>query len=304
MTKKQGIILAHVLLFLVNSFYGANYVIAKGIMPKYIGPNAFILIRVLGAGLLFWVLFIFSREKVAKKDFPRLMLAGLFGVSLNQLLFFNGLMLTSPVNSSIIMTSTPILVFCLSMIFLKERLTWFKAGGILLGSVGALLLIFLGRKGDIYSSPVGDLFIFMNAMSYGMYLVVVKPLMSKYRPMTVITWAFTFGAIFVMLYPPTWPQVQSFLDQDIPIGIWLRIGFVVLFVTFFAYLFSVIALKHVSPTVTSSYIYFQPLLAALFVVLFFYLGFEDYRGSLTWTKAACGLLIFAGVYLIGKRKKH
>lgn len=303
MSKKSGIILAHVLLFLVNTFYGANYVIAKGIMPKYIGPNAFILIRVLGAGILFWLLYIFVREKIDKKDLPRLMLAGLFGVSLNQLLFFNGLMLTSPVNSSIIMTSTPILVFCLSMIFLNEKLTWFKAGGIVLGSVGALLLIFLGRKGDIHSSPLGDMFIFFNAMSYGMYLVVVKPLMQKYKPMTVITWAFTFGCAFVMMYPPTWTQLTEFVQIDVPIEIWFRIGFVVLFVTFFAYLFSVIALKHVSPTVTSSYIYFQPLLAALFVVLFFYLGFEDYRGSLTWTKAACGLLIFAGVYLIGKKTK-
>jgi drug/metabolite transporter (DMT)-like permease len=302
MTKKSGILLAHVLLFLVNTFYGANYVIAKGIMPTFIGPNAFILIRVLGAGILFWMLFLFNREKVAKKDLGRLILVGLFGVSLNQLFFFNGLMLTSPVNSSIIMTSTPILVFCLSMIFLKERLTWSKGIGIGLGAIGASTLIFLGQKGNYDSSALGDLFILINAMSYGMYLVLVKPLMQKYNPMTVITWAFTFGAIFVMLFPPTWQQVYDFTQIDVPVGIWLRIGFVVLFVTFLAYLFSVIALKHVSPTVTSSYIYFQPLLAALFVLLFFYFGFEDYRGGLTWINGMCGLLIFAGVYLISRKK--
>ena len=272
-------------------------------MPDYIGPNAFILIRVLCATILFWALFIFSREKIAKKDVLRLLLAGLFGVSLNQLLFFNGLMLTSPVNSSIIMTSTPILVFVLSMFFLKEKLTWLKGIGILLGSAGAVTLIFMSRTGDAHSSPLGDLFIFLNAMSYGMYLVVVKPLMQKYKPMTVITWAFTFGLIFVLLYPGTWPQIADFVQNPVPVEIWYRIAFVVIFVTFFAYLFNVIALKHVSPTVTSSYIYFQPLLAALFVVLFFYLGLEDYRGSLTWTKALCGLLIFIGVYLISKKGK-
>ena len=301
MTKKSGILLAHVLLFFVNTFYGANYVVAKGIMPTYIGPNAFILIRVIGAGALFWIMYLFNRERIAKKDLGRLMLVGLFGVSLNQLFFFNGLMLTSPVNSSIIMTSTPILVFCLSMIFLKERLTWSKGIGILLGALGASTLIFLGQKGDQHSSTMGDLFILINAMSYGMYLVLVKPLMQKYRPMTVITWAFTFGAMFVMLYPPTWGQVQEFTQIEVPVAIWLRIGFVVLFVTFFAYLFSVIALKYVSPTVTSSYIYFQPLLAALFVVLFFHLGFEDYRGGLSWEKGMCGLLIFCGVYLISRK---
>lgn len=302
MTKKSGILLAHVLLFLVNTFYGANYVIAKGIMPTFIGPNAFILLRVLGAGILFWILFLFNREKIAKKDIGRLILVGLFGVSLNQLFFFNGLMLTSPVNSSIIMTSAPILVFCLSMIFLKERLNWSKGIGIGLGAVGATILIFLGQSGDHHSSAVGDLFILINAFSYGMYLVLVKPLMQKYRPMTVITWAFTFGTMFVLLYPPTWGQVYDLIQIDVPVNVWLRIGFVVIFVTFLAYLFSVIALKYVTPTVTSSYIYFQPLLAALFVILFSYFGFEDYSGGLTWTKGACGLLIFAGVYLISRKK--
>jgi drug/metabolite transporter (DMT)-like permease len=302
MTKKSGVFLAHVLLFLVNTFYGANYVVAKGIMPTFIGPNAFIFLRVLGAGVLFWILFLFNRERIAKKDFGRLILVGLFGVSLNQLFFFNGLMLTSPVNSSIIMTSAPILVFCLSMIFLKERLTWSKGIGIGLGAAGASTLIFLAQSGDQHSSALGDLFILINAFSYGMYLVLVKPLMQKYKPMTVITWAFTFGIMFVLLFPPTWGQLYEVTQIEMPLKVWFRIGFVVIFVTFLAYLFSVIALKYVSPTVTSSYIYFQPLLAALFVILFSYLGFEDYSGGLSWTKAGCGLLIFAGVYLISRKK--
>ena len=46
----------------VVKFYGANYVIAKGVMPTYVGPNGFILMRVMGAVVLFWIiLLLFSK---------------------------------------------------------------------------------------------------------------------------------------------------------------------------------------------------------------------------------------------------
>ena len=300
MSKK---VLSHIALFSVNLLYGANYVIAKGVMPKYVGPNGFILMRVLGAILLFWAILVFRFEKVAKKDLVTLAICGLFGVGINQLLFFNGLMRTSPLNASLIMTATPIIVFVLSMLILKEKSTTNKLVGIGLGAIGSISLILLSRNGSgSNSSSLGDLFIILNALSYSIYLVLVKPLMAKYKPLTVITWVFTFGLIYVLIWPFSVAEFSvvnwSVMPSDIP---W-RILFVVIGVTFLPYLLTVLAMKNVSPSVASSYIYFQPMIASVFIYLSFLLGLEDYTSDFSAWKLVSGLFIFGGVYLVSKKK--
>ena len=196
------LIKSHLALFVVNLMYGANYVVAKGLMPNVIGPNGFIFLRVLGATILFWLLFGAQFQKVTRKDLLRLAVCALFGVAVNQLFFFNGLMRTSPVNASIIMTITPILVFILSLFILKEKPTSIKVLGLIIGAAGSIIFTLQGSMvGE--SSLLGDLLIFANAASYSLYLVLVKPLMAKYKPVTVITWIFTFGLIYVSLWPPS-----------------------------------------------------------------------------------------------------
>ena len=137
----QRTVKAHLALFTVNFIYGVNYVVAKGLMPDVIGPSGFILLRVLGAGLLFWTLFALRPERVTASDLARLVACGFFGIALNQMMFFHGLMRTTPLNSSIIMVATPVLVLVLSAVLLGERVTWTKVLGILLGSAGAITLI-------------------------------------------------------------------------------------------------------------------------------------------------------------------
>jgi drug/metabolite transporter (DMT)-like permease len=295
--------LAHVALFLVNVIYAANYLIAKGIMPDYIPPSGFIFYRVSGSVLLFVLLQSFFREKVDKKDFPRLILAGLFGVAINQLLFFNGLNLTSPINASIIMTSNPILVLIISHIMLKEVITRYKIAGVLIGGLGAVLLLASTKQAATgHASLTGDLMVFINAMSYGVYLVIVKPLLAKYKPTTVIMWVFIFGWCFVL--PFGLPQALEVDWQEMPTSVIMGVIYVVVFTTFLAYLFNIFALKIVSPSVASTYIYLQPVLAGLFAYLLdLYLNSDDgYSQDITWFKGLCTIMIFTGVYLVGRRR--
>jgi len=298
MSKK---VISHIALFIVNLLYGANYVIAKGVMPKYVGPNGFILMRVVGAVTLFWMILLFKLQKVAKKDLIRLAFCGLFGVGMNQLLFFNGLMRTSPLNSSIIMTTTPIIVFVLSIIILKEKSTQTKVLGITLGAIGSISLTYLSSGENGYASSLGDLFIFLNAISYSFYLVLVKPLMVKYSPLTVITWVFTFGLIYVLLWPFSTAEISAITWQSMPTNIPWRILFVVVGVTFLPYLLTVFAMKDVSPSVASSYIYFQPVLAGVFIYISFLIGSDDYTADFSIWKILCAVLIFVGVYLVSKK---
>lgn len=267
-------------------------------MPNYLSPNVFILLRVAGAGLLFWIIkLLFVRERVAKKDLLRMALCAVFGVAVNQLFFFNGLNLSSSINAGIIMTVNPILVAILSFFILKEKITWRKSVGILFGATGAILLTLTAGTGS-GDSLLGDFYLFINASSYAIYLVLVKPLMKKYKPLTVITYVFSFGFLYVLLYPPTLMDLSEADFSSIPFDILLKILYVIVGVTFFAYLLTVYGLKSLSPSVSSSYIYLQPVLVMVFTFLFGMWGLsEDYTDTITWEKVGYMLLIFLGVSL-------
>lgn len=284
----------HLALLGANLIYGVNYTVAKDVMPEYILPFGFIFCRVIGALALFWTFHLFNYEKVERKDFLLLALCGLFGVFANQMMFFYGLNLTTPINAGIIMTSNPILVLIVSAIILKNRITLTKIGGIILGITGALLLL-LFKKDFTFGSEtlLGDMFIFLNALSYGVYLVIAVPLMRKYKPLTVIKWVFTFGAIFVIPFSIkefTLIEWSSFSPE-----IWSKFTFVVIGTTFLAYLLNIYGLKKLNPTVVSTYIYLQPVLAASFAI---WAG----KDSLDWIKIIAVILIFSGVYLVSRYK--
>lgn len=294
----SNILRAHIALFLVNALYGASHVIAKGVMPNFLSPNVFILLRVIGATFLFWIIrFFFIREKVERKDLLLLAVCGLFGVAVNQLFFFHGLNLSSSINSGIIMTVNPILVVILSFFILKERITWQKSVGIIIGATGAILLTLTAGTGT-GDSLLGDLFLFINAASYAIYLVIVKPLMKKYKPFTVITYVFSFGLLYVLMYPPTISELFTTDFLTIPFDVILKIIYVIVGVTFFTYLLTVYGLKYLSPSISSAYIYIQPVLVMIFAVVFGALGIaDDYTDTITWEKIGYMLIIFFGVFL-------
>ncbi|MDP4663533.1 MAG: DMT family transporter [Salibacteraceae bacterium] len=292
---------AHIMLFLVGVFYAVNYLVAKDIMPTYIGASGFIFYRVFGATALFWLVHTFiSSEKIQRKDLPRFLIAALFGIAMNQLLFFNGLSLTSPVNASVIMTSNPVLVLLASALILKETITPTRIAGISLGIVGALglitLPIVLGYSDKEWTDgdPIGDAMILGNALSYGIYLVTVKPLMAKYEAMTVIKWVFTFGCF--MVFPFGIEQALEVDWANMPTATIWGVLYVVICVTFLVYFFNVFAMKTVSPSVVSAYIYLQPVLAGSLSIL---LGYE----KLHWIKILAAAFIFTGVYLVSFHKK-
>ena len=267
-------------------------------MPNYLTPNVFILLRVAGATVLFWIIkLLFVKERVARKDLFLLAVCAIFGVAVNQLFFFNGLNLSSSINAGIIMTINPILVVILSFLILKESITWQKSVGIVIGATGAILLTLTAGTGS-GDSLLGDLFLFINAASYAVYLVLVKPLMKKYKPFTVITYIFSFGFLYILLYPPVLMDLAATDFSLIPMDVLLKIAYVIIGVTFFAYLLTVYVLKFLSPSVSSAYIYLQPVLVMVFAVVFGAIGIsEDFTDTITWEKIGYMLIIFFGVFL-------
>jgi len=295
---KKSLLLPLIALFIVNAIYGINFVIAKDVMPAYIKPSGFILLRVTGALILFWILHLITGyQKIEKKDFLQLALASLFGVAINQLLFFEGLNLSSPINGSILMSVTPISILIIGVIFGKEKLTGLKIGGTLLGVTGAVSIIIYSRGGMDNSSSqawLGNIFIILNAISFAVYFLFAKPLMKKYKPLTVICWVFTFGWLFVL--PFGFTELKEVQWQTFTPTVYYKTAFVVIAVTFIAYLFNIYALKHVDSSVVGIFIYIQPIIATLHSV---WLG----KDTITWVLAGCALMIFTGVYMVSRKKK-
>jgi drug/metabolite transporter (DMT)-like permease len=211
------------------------------------------------------------------------------------LFFFKGLGATSPVHASLIMVVTPIIVLILSSIYQTERIRWWKVLGIIVGMIGAMLLITKGSSGNnSMSSSLGDLYILINATSYALYLVFVKNLMKKYHPFTVMKWIFSFGLIVVI--PFGIGDLSGVVWRSFPIDIWVAIIYVLIFTTFFAYLLNAYALSTVNPTTASAYIYMQPLIASTIAILW-------YNDSLSSVKVLSAALIFIGVYMISLQKR-
>ncbi len=291
---------AHLALLGANLFYGAGFTVAKHIMPRLIQPLGFIFIRVSVVMLLFWLSYFGGekfRTKIDHKDWLTLVLGGLFGVALNQMLFFLGLNLTFPIHASLIMMSTPLLITIIALFVLKERLKPQKALGLLMGISGAFLLMSAGKEITMTgNSAMGDFFVFLNAASYAIYLVMIKPLMQRYRPIIVIRWVFFFGFLFVL--PFGYPQFAAIDWSQFQATDYAAVAFIVICVTFFTYLWNIYALQHLSPSTAGAYIYLQPIFAAIISMVVI-------GEHLTWIKVLATILIFTGVYLVnfGFKKK-
>ena len=279
----------------VSIIYGVTFTIAKDVMPEFIDAFGFILLRVGGSVLLFWLVWLFApKEKIAFNDFPRIIAAALFGVALNMLTFFKGLSLTSPISASVIMVTTPIIVLVLSAVIIKERMLKRKVFGILLGLVGTAFLILYGKSvGNASNAGLGNLLVFINAVSYGFYLIIVKKLMQKYNAFTFVKWIYTFG--FLMVLPFGWHEFDAVIWETIPVVIYWKIAFVVIFSTFLTYLLNLLSMKELNPSTVAVFIYLQPLFATVFAIG---LG----KDELSLVKIVSAALIFTGVYLVTQKK--
>jgi drug/metabolite transporter (DMT)-like permease len=288
---------AHIAVLLTNLFFSANYILVKLISPKPVGPFAINLARVGISLALFWIVWAFGNTplRIAKKDWGRFILCGVTGIAANQMLFIKGLTLTSTIHAALLTLISPIVVMLAALWVLKERFTINKAAGLSLGIGGAVFLI-LQREASAHSSDylLGDALIVLNAISYAIYFILVKPLMERYSALHVIRWIFTIG--FFMMLPFCWSQTMEVSWSSLT---WQQVAALVFISTagtFLAYYFNAYGIAKLGASITGSYIYTQPVFVSTIAV--FVLG-----EVITWQKIAAALLIFAGVYLVNIKKQ-
>jgi drug/metabolite transporter (DMT)-like permease len=278
--------------------YGINHTVAKGVMPMHVQPFGFIFLRVGGAALLFWVIsFLGPKQKIEKRDWGRLFFCSLLGMSINMLSFFKGLQLSTPINSAVLVTITPIIVVIISALFLREKITLNKGLGIAMGFVGALGLILFGAeiRQDAPNIPLGNSLFILNATAYGAYLVVVKKLIEKYHPFTLMKWLFSIA--FIINLPITLPEALEIEWSTMPLWAYGSVAFVVIGTTFLTYLFNIFALTQLKASSVGAFVYMQPLVGILFAL---FSGMDQ----LTLIKILAMAFVLIGVYLASKKPKQ
>jgi drug/metabolite transporter (DMT)-like permease len=287
---------AHIAVLSTNLFFAVNFSLVKYISPALIKPYAINIFRVGISLVLFWLLWTMSDVKpyIKKKHWGRFFVCGLTGIAINQMFFIKGLTYTSAIHASLLILLTPILISVFAFTVLKEKVTIIKTMGLTLGVGGAVLLILSKEQSSTATNYLfGDLLIIINAISYTVYFIIVKPLMVEYQPLHVVRWVFTFG--FLMILPFGWNEFISIPWEKLELSHYLSILFIVVPGTFLAYFFNIYGIQHLGAGTTGSYIYTQPVFAALIAVIFFH-------EHLTTSKLLAGIMIFLGVFLISLKR--
>ena len=283
-------IIAIISALVATTIYGLNHTIAKVIMPHHIGAFGLVQLRLIGAGFIFFIVSLFApKQKIDTADYLRLFFAALLGMCINMLMFLKGLELSTPINSSVIITLTPVMVLVLSYIFLKEKIGILKLGGIMIGFAGALILIFYSKKVNINApnTTLGNIMFLINASAFAGYLVLSKPLTQKYNTLVLMKWMFLIGII--LAFPITFKEFSAVKWASLPFEAIWRMTFVVIGTTFLTYLLNMYALKSLPASTIGAFIYLQPPIAIIYAII-------TGNDTLDMVKIIAMILVFSGVY--------
>ena len=186
MTKER--LQGHACIFAANVIFGVYIPISKYLMAHCVSGEVLTLARMWGAAALFWTASLFTKgDRVGRRDLGLMFVFSLFGVVMNQGVFIYGLGKTSPVDASVIVTMTPLMVLLISAAFMGDPVTVRKAVGVLSGAAGAIWLVLsAGGAGGSAGTVSGNLLILLSGFSSAVYFAMSKPLTSRHSPVTLM----------------------------------------------------------------------------------------------------------------------
>ena len=291
--------IAHLSVLGAYTIFGFNIIICKELTNAgLVSSLGLFCFRSAGACLLFWLISLFlPKEKVPFKDLCGIFAASMLGFLLTQLAYLESSRFTTPLDTSIITSTTPIFTMFIAAIALKEPITWKKAGGVALSFFGVIMLVLntIGAHGNgiTQSMPIGIVLMIGNCLFFASYLGIFRPLIQRYHVVTFMKWIFLFSTVVAI--PLDIKELTHLPLAEMTTSYWLQLGYIIVFATFIAYFLLPIGQKQLRPTVVSLYTYVQPLIGMVTAIV---LGMD----RLTWQKVVAAVLVFTGVILVNKSK--
>jgi drug/metabolite transporter (DMT)-like permease len=268
-------------------FTVARYAVTHGFEPLAYSATRFGVAAILVSGITY------GMEHTLRFDRRHLLLLGgaaFIGIYLNQLGFIYAIDLTNASTTALIFGSLPILTAIFASAIGVERLhrRFWIAAGISFAGVAAVAL---GAGGGVSGNFVGDLLALLGAATWGVYSVLIVPLVRRYS-----VWRISAGALALGSIPLIITAIPQLLDQDWDLGalVWAAFVFSVLGPLVLTNILWFTAIDRVGPSRATLVTNLQPFLAALFAVALL-------DEELTWLQVAGGLAIGAALVLARRR---
>lgn len=291
MENQETLGITDLFMLLVTLIWAINFTFVKIALAEF-SPLAFNGIRMAFASIILVLVLFITKQGlgVPKKDIGKLVVLGIIGNTVYQLLFIHGISLTTASNTSIIMAMTPASVALLSLLFKHEKIHWAAWFGIALSFVGFYLVITKRPGSFVFSweNLRGDMMILFGNLTWAVYTVFSKPLLGRITPLKWSSLTLAVGTIFYLPF-----CVPAFSRQDfgqISFKAWAMLAFSGIFALAVSYVVWYASVKRVGNSKTVIYGNVLP----IFTVIFAYIFIAERIGF--W-QAVGALIILAGVYL-------
>ena len=287
----------HLSIAAAYTIFGLNVVLCKDIAnAQAVAPIVLFALRALGASALFWIGSLFlPREKVDRRDLPKIALASFLGLFSPQVTFLVGITMSTSIDTAILGTLGPVFTMLFAFFFLGEPITGKKAGGVAVSLAGVLFLIFNSVHGGGASAttPMGFVLLLLNSITFSLYLGIFRPLISKYSVVTFMKWSFLFSLILALPFAGRGLVTTDY--AAVPSLVLWEIGYLIVFATVIAYYLIPYGQRYIRPTLVSMYNYLSPVIATLVSI---WTGLD----TLTWQKVLAAVFIVSGVVLVSRSR--
>ena len=297
--REKNSIFGHIACFTAYLIFGLNIVVCKDLTSSgAISPLALFTLRSLGAGMLFWLISLFSpKERVESRDLPKIFVASVLGFFLTQISFLMAISRITPMDCSIVASLSPLYTMFIAAYVLKEPLSAQKIGGVVLSLCGVLYLILnsvTSTSAVVQTTPIGVLLMIANSLCFSLYLGIFKPTIAKYSVVTFMKWIFLFSTLLSLPF-----SAKEIVHTDfaaLPLSYMAELAFLIICATFVTYFLIPVGQKRLRPTLVSMYSYVQPIVA---IVVSIYVGMD----TLSWQKVLAAVTVFTGVIIVSRSRQ-
>ena len=226
--------------------------------PDGYGPGQVALLRFGTASLVLAVFAVLTRMRPpARRDLPRIALAGFLGITVYHVALNFGEMTVSAGAASLLIAAGPVFTALLSVVFLRERLTVLGWLGMAVAFAGVAVISVSGG-GGLHFTP-GALLVLLSAAVTAAYFILSKPALRHYTALEFTSYAIWAGTIPMLVFAPG--LVRQFPNAA-PTAT-LAVIYLGVFPAAIAYVMWSYALSHMPASLLSAFLYVSPVLAML-----------------------------------------
>jgi drug/metabolite transporter (DMT)-like permease len=289
------------LMLILILFWGSSFVVVKIALNEGLTPIAIATFRFLIAGGLFLVAILIDKKRrnyrllIEKREFPTLLVLALTGVTFFFVAQYTGIQMTGASTAAILVCLlSPILISILSAIVLNEHLTKKHVFGIGIAALGTFIVITggtVGFSGD-HQFLFGSLILLSTPILWATYSILGKKIADRYSPFLVVAYVNVLGGLCLVPFSLAEHSFGQILTMSL--NSWLAILFLAFTCSLLGYYIWLHVMKQVGATITSSFLFAEPVVTTLFAIRFV-------GETLDIFIPAGAFLIFTGVYLVTKK---